>query len=131
MKLADLLFRDLRLFIDTFTAPEHADELYAAVSGIQMHRWGVAEPGEGGRIVVGVDGNGQIATPKFIKSDPSTWIAFFSFFSSSDNPDLAKITLSFSAHHWASNYEGTINSGIEVPLRFNSGILELIKAAGK
>jgi len=131
MKLADLLFRDLRLFIDTFTAPEHADELYAAVNGVQMHRWGVAEPGQGGRIVVGVDNDGGITTPKFIKSDPSTWIAFFSFFSSSDKPDLARITLSFPAHHWVSNNEGTINSGIEVPLLFDSGRLELIKAAGK
>ena len=131
MKLADLLFRDLRLFIDTFTAPEHTDELYEAVSVAAMNRWGVAEPGEGGRIIVGVDKDGTISTPKFTKSPPSTWIAFFCFFSNSDKPDLAKVTLSFPAYHWTSNYERTVNSGIEVPLRFDSGILELIKAAGK
>ena len=131
MKLADLLFRDLKLFIDTFTAPEHADELYAAVNGAHVYRWGVAEPGEGGRIVVGVSEDGAIATPKYVKSDPSTWVVFFSFLSSSDKPDLARITLSFPALHWASNFEGTINSGIEVPLLFDSGRLELIKAAGK
>jgi len=131
MKLADLLFRDLKLFIDTFTAPEHADELYAAVSGAQMNRWGVAEPGEGGRIAIGVDKDGTIVTPNFIKSEPSTWVVFFSFFSNGDNPDLAKVTLSFPAFYWASNYEGTVNSGIEVPLRLDDGRLELIKAAGK
>lgn len=131
MKLADLLFRDLNLFIDTFTAPENAGELYAAVNGAQIHRWGVAEPGEGGRIVVGVSKDGTIATPKYIKSEPSTWVAFFSFFTSSEKADLARITLSFPAHHWASSYEGSASSGIEVPLLFDSGRLELIKAAGK
>jgi hypothetical protein len=131
MKLADTVFRDLRLFIDTFTAPENADELYDAVKDARVKRWGVADPGEGGRIVVGVSADGTISIPKYTKSDPTTWVVFFSFFNKIGKKDLSTISLSFPAHHWANSYEGSVNSGIEVPLLIDDCKLELIKAAGR
>ena len=131
MKLADTVFRDLRLFIDTFIAPENADELYDAVKEAQVKKWGISDPGEGGRIVVGVSADGTISNPKYTKSEPNTWVAFFSFFNKIDKKELSTISLSFPAHHWANSYEGSVSSGIEVPLLIDDCKLELIKAAGR
>jgi len=131
MKLADMVFRDLRLFIDTFTAPENADELYDVVKGVHVNKWGISDPGERGRVVVGVSSDGTISVPKYIKSEPTTWVAYFSFFNKLDKKDLSSISLSFPAHHWTSSWEGSAFSGIEVPLLIDDCKLELIKAAGR
>jgi hypothetical protein len=130
MKLADAVFRDLRLFIDTFTAPENADELYAAAQDARLNKWGIADPGEGGRVVVEAFADGTISIPKYTKSDSNTWVVFFYFSNKTYKKEPLAISLSFPAHHWASHERG-LGSGIDVPLLINDCNLELIKAAGR
>lgn len=131
MKLTDFMFRDIRLFIQTFTHEQHSEEIYEIVKDLSLYKWGISESGPGGRIVVCVDNKGEISCPLHISSLPSSWTVFFAFSTGigAQAPVLPKAD--FLLDCWSQTNALYANSGIEVALDLSKGKLELINAVRK
>lgn len=130
MKLVEFMIKDLSFFIETFVPPETAGLIQAMAKDMSVFKWGIGEPGRGGRIILCCDDSGFFTSTRYKALSADRWTVFFTFLCSEKSNAILLANLGANADIWADEMSpSAASAGFEVALSKNPILLELINAA--
>jgi hypothetical protein len=131
MKLSDFVFRNKHFFIDMFVDPSNTKSLKAVVDDLNVYKWGIAEPGASGRIILSCSSNGEIQKSATLAVLPEQLTVFFAFLPEGDYCRSDFDGLDYIIDVWSEGSTFFRCGGLEVVVYQQDSLVELIKAANE